>query len=225
MSGIVHFFWHAGPLLICSITAVVLLMESSGIPITNNTLLLSAGALASLGHVNIWPLTLAAVVGSIMGACLAYLIGLRGGRQFILRLTNVFHIEPRKVEIVERWFQQSGLWMIFLSRMTPYVRPFACFPAGMARMPFTKFLTAATSGSILWCCALLAIGWSLGKRWQLALHIFQHYPLPSLGVLLLLLAFYAWMIYLIKRSLAKFSSKEMPVKTEYNDIDVIGLPK
>lgn len=225
MSSIVHFFWHAGPLLICSITAIVLLMESSGIPITNNTLLLCAGALASLGHVNIWPLILAAIVGSILGACLAYLIGLRGGHQFILRLTRVFHIEPRKVEIVECWFQQSGLWMIFLSRMTPYVRPFACFPAGIARMPFAKFLAAATSGSIIWCCTLLFIGWSLGKRWQLALHVFQHYPLPTLGALLLLLAFYAWMIYLIKRSLTKFSIAEVAIETEYSGKGFIELPK
>lgn len=208
MSAISHMILHASPLLLYSIVAITLLLESSGIPVANNTLLLFTGALASLGHVNIEVLALVALLGSVAGACLAYTIGAYGGHQFILKLVTRLHVEERKVVIVERWFQKSGSWMIFLSRMTPYVRPFACFPAGIAQMRFGRFLLAATSGSVIWCIAMLSIGWSLGKRWHLALHVLQLYPIPSICVIMLLLVFYASMIYLIKRSLVRFSLNE-----------------
>jgi membrane protein DedA with SNARE-associated domain len=205
---IFHLIVHASPLLIYSIVAVDLLLESSGIPVTNTVLLLSVGAWASLGHVNIWLLMLAATVGSVAGACLAYVIGAHGGRQLIWRLAARLHVETQKVDIVERWFQKSGAWMIFLSRMTPYVRPFACFWAGIAGMPFPQFLCAASAGSAIWCVALLSVGWSLGKRWHLALHVLQLYPVPSVCVLLFLSIFYVGVAYLIKRSLTKFSEAE-----------------
>lgn len=208
MYAIFYMVLHASPLLLYSIVILMLLLESSGVPVVNNTLLLFTGALASLGHVNIWLLWLAALAGSVAGACLAYVIGAYGGHRFILKLAARLHVEERKVVIVERWFQKSGAWMIFLSRMTPYVRPFACFPAGIARMSFRRFLLAATSGSILWCAAMLSIGWSLGKRWHLALHVLQLYPIPSICAIVLLLAFYACMVYLIKRSLMRFSKSE-----------------
>src|SRR5205085_218546 len=103
---------HANPLLIYLIVAMVLLLESCGTPITNNTLLLLTGALASLGHLNIWILTFAAILGSISGACLAYLIGTRGGRRVFLHLASLFHIDNQKVYTTERWFHKSGAWMI-----------------------------------------------------------------------------------------------------------------
>ncbi len=208
LSFIIHFFLHTSPLIMYILVALILMLESAGVPITNNTLLLFTGALASLGHVNIGILMLTALGGSVAGAILAYLIGVYGGHAIITRLSLLFRIEELKILIVERWFQKSGMWMIFLSRMTPYVRPFACFPAGMARMPFARFLLAATTGSAIWCVIVPLIGWTLGNRWRLALHVFQYYPLPSLCAILCILFCYGFMIYQIKRSLARFSENE-----------------
>jgi len=140
-----HFFLHTSPFLIYFLVAVILLLESSGVPITNNTLLLFTGALASLGQLNIGLLAIAAIVGSIAGACLAYYIGLRGGRRVLLRLASFFHVDTQKIEVMDGWFHKSGVWMVFFSRMTPFVRPFACFPAGFSRMIFTNFFFCSFS--------------------------------------------------------------------------------
>ena len=140
MQTVTHVLLHTSPLLIYLLVACVLLLESSGIPILNSTLLLFTGALASLGHLHIVDLALFAVTGSVAGACLAYSIGRRGGQQVLLRLALRFHVDTAKVDIVEHWFQRSGAWMIFFSRMLPYVRPFACFPAGIALKTNNDFL-------------------------------------------------------------------------------------
>ena len=181
---------HANPLLIYLIVTIVLLLESCGTPITNNTLLLLTGALASLGHLNIWILTLAAILGSISGACLAYLIGGRGGRKAFFRLASLFHIENQKVYMTEHWFHRSGAWMIFLSRMTPYVRPFTCFLGGISHMPFSRFFIAALTGSIIWCVVMLQIGMALGHRWRQALFLMEKYTIPTVCVIVLLIALY-----------------------------------
>lgn len=181
---------HASPLLVYLLVAVMLLLESSGVPLINTTLLLLTGALASLGHLNIWVLIVTTILGSISGACLAYVIGLRGGRQIFLRLASLFHIDAQKVSMTERWFQKAGVWMVFFSRMTPYVRPFACFPAGISGMPFGRFFLAALAGSTIWCVVMLNVGLALGHRWWLALHLIRHYTVPTLCTLVLVMVLY-----------------------------------
>ncbi len=199
MHTVTHFFLHANPLLIYLIVVVMLMLESTGIPIVNNTLLLFTGALASLGYLNIGELAIAAIAGSVSGACLAYWIGAHGGQQGLLRLVVFLHIDSQKVYIVEHWFQKFGVWMVFFSRMIPYVRPFACFPAGMSQTNFTRFFLGATAGSTIWCIAMLSLGWNLGRRWDLALHVMQQYTIPMLCVLLLVIVIYVLVMRIAKQ--------------------------
>lgn len=91
--------------------------------------------------------------------------------------------------------------MIFFSRMTPYVRPFACFPAGISRMPFSRFFIAALAGSVIWCFTLVRIGAMLGPHWQFALTLMQTYTLPTCAALLLLVVLYFFARYTILRYL------------------------
>jgi membrane protein DedA with SNARE-associated domain len=201
MHGLIQMIFHASPLLVCLLVAIILLLESSAVPLINTTLLLAAGALASQGHLNIWVLIATAILGSVSGACLAYVIGIRGGRQIFLRLASLFHIDAQKVDMTERWFQKKGVWMVFFSRMTPYVRPFGCFPAGISRMPFGRFFIAALAGSTIWCVVILNIGLALGRRWPLAIHLIRHYTVPTLCTLALLIALYLLITSAVKRNL------------------------
>jgi membrane protein DedA with SNARE-associated domain len=199
LNDLIQLITNANPLLIYLIVAIFLLLESSAVPIVNTTLLLFTGALVALGHLNFWTLLFAAVLGSVSGACLAYLIGLLGGRPLFLRLAGLFHISEEKFDMAERWFQRTGIWMIFLARIIPYVRPFGCFPAGISRMPFVRFFLAALAGSTVWCLTILYLGWTLGSRWTLAFDFMKHYTIPAIAALILLLAFYFLIKYLIKR--------------------------
>ena len=201
MNEIIQLITNANPLLIYLIVAIVLLLESSAVPILNTTLLLFTGALVALGHLNFWILLFAAILGSISGACLAYIIGLRGGRPLFLRLASVFRLNEENVDVAERWFQKTGVWMIFLARIIPYIRPFACFPAGISRMPFARFFIAAFAGSTIWCATILYLGWVLGSRWTLAFDFIKHYTIPAIGVLILLIGLYFLIKYIVKRHL------------------------
>lgn len=193
MSGFVHLVDHSSALLLCVLVTSFLLLESSGIPLLNSTVLLLAGALSSLGSANIFALAICAVLGSITGACIAYYAGLRGGERVLFALTAKLQIDSRKVKFAQQWIADAGVRMIFLSRILPYIRPFACFPAGISHMPFRRFFLAALSGSLLWCVSMLAVGWVLGRKWKLALYIIQFYTLPT--ILLVVLAVAAFLFF------------------------------
>lgn len=190
MHTVVHLLLHTNPLLIYLIVAVLLALESTGIPIVNSTLLLLMGALAAAGHFNIVSVVIASIVGSVGGACIAYTLGARSGQRIMLRLALFFHLDRHRISLFERWFQRYGIWMVFASRIIPYIRPFACFPAGFSRTNFVRFVVGVTVGSVIWCTAMLAIGWSLGRHWVLALPLIQRYTVPALGIVLLLLGLY-----------------------------------
>jgi membrane protein DedA with SNARE-associated domain len=194
-------FFHTSPLVVYILVAVILLLESSAVPIANTTLLLFTGALASMGRLNIWLLCVAAILGSIAGACLAYAIGAQGGRNLFFRVAAFFRVQPEKVAVTERWFHQAGVWMVFCSRIIPYVRPFACFPAGITRMPFARFFAAALSGSIIWCAGILSVGWMLGGRWTLALTLVKNYTFPTIVAFVLLIVLYFFVTSMVRRLL------------------------
>lgn len=194
-------FLHTHPLYIYLIVLILLLFESSAIPVVNTTLLLFTGALAASGHINIGVLFVFALLGSVLGSCSAYVIGARGGRRFFIRIAELFHIDASRIRLVEQWFHTSGMWMVFTSRMLPYVRPFACFPAGISHMAFGKFLIASIMGSVIWCGVLLYIGWCLGNSWELAMYVIQAYTLPVLLLLALGVGLYIGCAYIIKRRL------------------------
>ena len=201
MHTILHLLLHVNPLLIYFIVALALALESSGIPIINSTLLLFTGAVAAYNHMNIVLLVIVAIVSSIAGACCAYMLGLHGGRRFMLRFAFFFHLDRHKVHIFEQWFRKYGIWMVFASRIIPYIRPFTCFPAGFSRTNFTRFFISVTLGSLLWCTTMLYLGWSLGKHWEVALQLIQSYTIPALGLLILLVVLYYLSTHFLKRQI------------------------
>ena len=212
MHPFLHTLLHTSPLLVYLLVAVILCLESTGIPLVNNTLLLLLGAFASMGYLNLEMLMIAAFIGSISGACCAYWIGMRGGRRVLLRFAALFHLNRQKIHAMDNWFQRSGFWMIFLSRMTPYIRPFACFPAGIAHMDRKRFLLAASAGSLIWCIALPSIGWALGHRWRIALYFLQQYTLPTLLVVVALIVVYILVMRRVKHSMNARLHSPLPHK-------------
>jgi membrane protein DedA with SNARE-associated domain len=217
----IHTYQHIPSALIYLLVVAFLLLESSGIPIINTTMLLFTGAMAAQGRLDFGLLLFAALVGSTLGACCAYSLGLRYGEKLLLRLARFLHINEQKMLLAKRWFQRAGGRMIFFSRFLPYIRPFACFPAGIYNMPFLRFLLVAVSGSLIWCTTMLTVGWELGPRWKLARYLVQTYTLPTLCGLLLLLVIYL----LARRALNNYLQRRLSggEKSRAHDRDLLEI--
>nr|WP_202450983.1 DedA family protein [Streptomyces sp. SID4948] len=139
-------------------------VESLGIPLPGEIVLMTAALLSSQGHVNPWVVGASAVIGAIAGDSIGYSIGHKGGQPLLDRLGRRFprHFSPGHVANAERSFQRWGMWAVFFGRFVALLRIFAGPMAGVLRMPYRKFLIANALGGIAWAGGITAIVYYVG---------------------------------------------------------------
>ena len=69
------------------------------------------------------------------------------------------------IQWTEDWFAKHGPATVFWARMIPVVRTFISLPAGVAKMPFWRFILYTFLGCIPWMFMLTFIGLQVGERW------------------------------------------------------------
>ncbi len=181
------------PLAIYAFVFAWLALESCGLPLPNELVLLFTGSLAAHHIVSPVALVAIAAVGSTLGATGAYEIGKRGGRAAVLRFGHYIRLDTERLDAVERWFGRAGAVAIGISRVTPFVRTISSFPAGMLRLPIRGFLIATLLGSLVWCTVMVTIGVVLGANYLVALDFIERYTIPAVVILVVLVAIYLFL--------------------------------
>jgi membrane protein DedA with SNARE-associated domain len=152
------------PVLVYLMVGLVVGVESLGIPLPGEIVLMSAALLSSQGHVNPWLVGTAAVIGAVGGDSVGYSIGHRGGKPLLDRLGARFpkHFSPGHVATAERSFQKWGMWAVFFGRFVALLRIFAGPLAGVLKMPYWKFLIANALGGVVWAGGTTAVIYYVG---------------------------------------------------------------
>ncbi len=153
------------PLLIYIVVVLWLSLESSGLPLPNEAILLFVGYLASIGHADPVLGAVAGLVGTLIGATFSYSIGYRFGYAGVHRFGRYVMLTEHRLALAERWFRRWGKLTIFLARLTPVIRTVISYPAGIARMPYRGFFVSTLSGAAIWCALVVAVGALVGRRW------------------------------------------------------------
>ncbi|WP_159324781.1 DedA family protein [Streptomyces tendae] len=148
-----------------AVVALVIGLESLGIPLPGEIILVSA-ALLSSQHGGIDPVVLGACAsaGAVIGDSIGYAIGRKGGRPLLAWLGRKFpkHFSEGHVSTAERSFQKWGMWAVFFGRFVALLRIFAGPLAGVLRMPYWKFLIANVLGGIVWAGGTTAVIYYVG---------------------------------------------------------------
>ncbi|MEV6027578.1 DedA family protein [Streptomyces sp. NPDC052036] len=148
-----------------AVVALVIGVESLGIPLPGEIVLVSA-ALLSSQHSGINPVVLGAcaTVGAVVGDSIGYAIGRKGGRPLLAWLAKRFprHFSEGHVATAERSFEKWGMWAVFFGRFVALLRIFAGPLAGVLRMPYWKFLTANFLGGVVWAGGTTAVIYYVG---------------------------------------------------------------
>ncbi|GGS28494.1 DedA family protein [Streptomyces nojiriensis] len=147
------------------LVGLVIGLESLGIPLPGEIILVSSALLASQhGEIDPVVLGLCAIAGAIVGDSIGYAIGRRGGKPLLERLGRRFpkHFGPQQVALAERSFEKWGMWAVFFGRFVALLRIFAGPLAGVLRMPYWRFLVANVLGGILWAGGTTAVIYSVG---------------------------------------------------------------
>jgi membrane-associated protein len=139
-------------------TLVLLIMfESSGVPLPGETALITAAVLASQHQLHIALVIALAAAAAITGDNVGYLIGRKGGRWLLRRPGPYAHHRARVLEIGEPFFARHGSKAVFLGRWILGLRTWASWLAGASRMPWRSFSRWNAAGGISWATT---IGWS-----------------------------------------------------------------
>jgi phosphatidylglycerol lysyltransferase len=132
-------------------------VESMGVPIPGETVLVAAALLALPGAGRLDPALVAAAacLGAVVGDNLGYAVGRRWGRRLVrVRVLDRLYDE-RRVAIAERFFRRYGMLAVFLGRFVAILRILAGPLAGMNRMPWPRFLVANVLGAAVWVGAVV----------------------------------------------------------------------
>ncbi|MFJ5832067.1 DedA family protein [Streptomyces sp. NPDC093089] len=150
---------------IYALVGVVIGLESLGIPLPGEIVLVSSALLASQhGEINPYVLGACATAGAIIGDSIGYAIGRKGGRPLLAWLGKKFpkHFSEANIGLAEQSFQKWGMWAVFFGRFVALLRIFAGPLAGVLHMPYWKFLIANVFGGILWAGGTTAVIYSVG---------------------------------------------------------------
>jgi membrane protein DedA with SNARE-associated domain len=149
---------------LCALVALVIGLESLGIPLPGEIVLVSAAILSAKGVVSPVLVAVCASAGAIVGDSAGYMIGRKGGTQLFARLGRRFpkHFGPRHVAKAEEYFQRFGMWAVFVGRFIALLRILAGPLAGALRMPYWRFAIANVLGGIVWASGTTTVIFYLG---------------------------------------------------------------
>lgn len=131
--------------------------------------LLLGGVVAGLGHAPLAVVLSAGVGGAILGDGVGYLVGRRWGRR-ILGSTLGRFVKADHFDRAERVLRRRGMLAVFLGRFTVALRVLIPGLAGMAQMPYRRFLLANVLGAVTWGGALVVAGDLAGSNWHTVEH-------------------------------------------------------
>jgi membrane protein DedA with SNARE-associated domain len=149
---------------------IFMTIESSFIPLPSEVVLIPAGFIAyrkefffGEPYIDLTILFICSVVGSLAGAYINYYLAMYLGRPFFYRYGKYFFISPSVLTRAETIFLKYGEITTFICRLLPAIRHLISLPAGIAKMPLSKFTIFTGLGAGIWTIILLWVGYYLGS--------------------------------------------------------------
>ena len=139
------------------------MLESIGIPIPGETILIVAGFLVQQGTLNPTDTIVLGILGTVLGNQIGYWAGLKGGRPFVLRWGYYVGITPESLARVEGFFARHGGKSVFLARFIPWLRAFGALVAGIGHMHRRSFLLYNILAGAAWATASVMVGYLFGE--------------------------------------------------------------
>ena len=144
---------------------IVVFAESGvliGLFLPGDSLLFTAGLLASQGFVDIKMLMLVTFLGAVLGDSVGYAFGKRVGPRFFTRDDSLIFRKEYIVRASEYYAKHGGKTIV-LARFLPIIRTFVPILAGVGGMRYSAFLFYNLLGGFLWAIGLTGLGFWLGN--------------------------------------------------------------
>ncbi|OGE15196.1 hypothetical protein A3F00_05370 [Candidatus Daviesbacteria bacterium RIFCSPHIGHO2_12_FULL_37_11] len=145
-----------------------------------DSLLFTAGFLASQGFLDIKILILGCFIAAVAGDSIGYFLGQKFGRKLFSKSDSVwFHKDH--LNRAQSFYDKHGGKTIILARFIPVIRAFAPVVAGVGLMRYKKFVIFNLVGGVLWAIAIPLAGYYLGSL----IPDVDKYLLPIIGLIVI----------------------------------------
>jgi membrane protein DedA with SNARE-associated domain len=188
-TNVVHDLGYAGVTLMITMSQVII------VPGTEATMMF-AGFNVDTHNLTLVGIIVAGVLGDVIGASICYAIGYFGLHEALARPGSPVHIDERRIELTHRWFERYGAPVVAVSRLIPVFRSAPPYAAGIARMPFPRFVSMAALGSLVWITGWALVGKAVGHQWPQWKHHLDYVDYAVVVVIVLLAAW--WLVRLVR---------------------------
>ncbi len=144
-----------------------------------DSLLFTAGFLASQGFFDISLLIAGCFIAAVLGDTIGFHIGKNLGPKIFSRDNSLF-FNKKHLETAQKFYDKHGGKTIILARFVPVVRAFAPVVAGAGKMDYKRFITFNLVGGVLWAIGVTSAGYFLGSL----IPDVDRYLLPIIGLII-----------------------------------------
>ena len=151
-----------------------------GVFFPGDSILFTAGFLASQGFFDIWLLVPITFIAAVLGVSVGYTFGHKVGRRLFQKEDSIFFHKNHLVR-AQKFYEKHGGKAITITRFLPVVRTFAPIVAGMGEMNYKRFMAYNLLGAFLWAVCIPFAGYLLGN----VIPGIDKYLLPIIAVIII----------------------------------------
>jgi membrane-associated protein len=139
-----------------------------GFFLPGDSLLITAGVLSNplnphfVPALEIWTMNALLIISAIVGDQVGYMLGARAGASIWSRPDSRW-FKKKHLLAAQEFYEKYGGFSVVAARFVPIVRTFVPFVAGVAQMPYRRFVFWNIAGGIFWVTSLLWVGYYLGQ--------------------------------------------------------------
>jgi len=142
----------------------LLFLEDFGIPVPGETILIAAAVYAGAGQLNIVVVVLIGFLAALLGDNVGFAIGHFGGRALVLRFGRYVFLTAERLDKAEGFFTRHGGKVVTIARFVEGLRQANGIVAGLAKMPWRRFLVFNALGAAIWVGTWSAVGYLAGNH-------------------------------------------------------------
>ena len=159
------FDWYMANLNYFTI-ALLMLIESTFLPLPSEVVIPFAAYKAGQGDLNVFIVVIMGTLGALSGSLINYTLAFYLGRPIVYKfagskLGRIFLLSEEKVKHAEDYFIRNGKTSTFIGRLVPGIRHLISIPAGLAKMNLRDFMLFTFIGAGIWNIILAIIGYYL----------------------------------------------------------------
>lgn len=145
----------------------VVALESAGVPLPGETILVSAAVYAGATHdMAVAGVIAAAAVGAVLGDNIGFWIGREAGPPVLERFGDVVGLDARRRKLGQYLFRRYGGAIVFFGRFVAFLRAFAALLAGVNRLEPIRFFAFNAAGGVVWATVFGLGGYMLGASFH-----------------------------------------------------------